>query len=75
MKQLLCLFSLMILMTCKSQETNIKNQSSSEKQKTTKMVRESIYQFKVIDIEGKEFDFSSLKGKKIMIVNTASECG
>ncbi|GAW89786.1 glutathione peroxidase BsaA [Flavobacterium psychrophilum] len=64
MKQLLCLFSLMILMTCKSQETNIKNQSSSEKQKTTKMVRESIYQFKVIDIEGKEFDFSSLKGKK-----------
>jgi glutathione peroxidase len=24
---------------------------------------------------GKEFDFSSLKGKKILIVNTASECG
>jgi glutathione peroxidase len=28
-----------------------------------------------MDIEGNEFDFSSLKGKKIMIVNTASECG
>ncbi|MEN9302346.1 MAG: Glutathione peroxidase BsaA [Bacteroidota bacterium] len=37
--------------------------------------KESIYQFKVKDIEGKTFDFSSLKGKKVMIVNTASKCG
>lgn len=35
----------------------------------------SIYDFKVKDINGKDFDFSSLKGKKIMVVNTASECG
>ncbi|MBU2018447.1 MAG: glutathione peroxidase [Bacteroidetes bacterium] len=35
----------------------------------------SIHSFKVTDIEGNTFDFSSLKGKKIMIVNTASECG
>jgi glutathione peroxidase len=35
----------------------------------------TIYQFKVKDIEGKDFDFSSLRGKKIMIVNTASKCG
>ena len=35
----------------------------------------SIHQFKVNDIEGKVFDFASLKGKKVMIVNTASECG
>ncbi len=37
--------------------------------------QESIYQFKVQDLYGNEFDFASLKGKKIMIVNTASECG
>ena len=37
--------------------------------------KESIHQFKVEDIEGKSFDFSSLKGKKIMVVNTASKCG
>lgn len=37
--------------------------------------KKSIYQFKVVDINGEEFDFASLKGKKIMIVNTASECG
>ena len=33
------------------------------------------YDFKVKTLEGKEFDFSSLKGKKVMIVNTASKCG
>ena len=35
----------------------------------------SIHQFKVKDINGQTFDFSSLKGKKIMVVNTASKCG
>lgn len=35
----------------------------------------TIYDFKVTDIHNKEFDFASVKGKKIMIVNTASECG
>ncbi len=37
--------------------------------------KESIHQFKVKDINGKSFEFSSLKGKKVMIVNTASKCG
>ena len=35
----------------------------------------SIYQFTVKDINGDDFKFSSLKGKKIMVVNTASKCG
>lgn len=35
----------------------------------------TIYDFKVTDINGETFDFSTLKGKKIMIVNTASKCG
>jgi glutathione peroxidase len=33
------------------------------------------YDFKVKTLEGNDFDFSSLKGKKVMIVNTASKCG
>lgn len=37
--------------------------------------KETIYQFKVQDLYGNEFDFASLAGKKIMVVNTASECG
>lgn len=36
---------------------------------------ENIYQFKLQSIEGKPIDLSSFKGKKILIVNTASECG
>lgn len=39
------------------------------------MDTKSIHQFKVTDLSGKEFDFSTLKGKKVMVVNTASECG
>ena len=35
----------------------------------------TIYQFKVNTLEGQSFDFASLKGKKIMVVNTASKCG
>ncbi len=37
--------------------------------------RPNIYRFKVKDLSGKDFDFTTLKGKKIMIVNTASKCG
>lgn len=35
----------------------------------------SIHGFKVKSIEGSTIDFASFKGKKILIVNTASECG
>lgn len=35
----------------------------------------SFYDFKVKTLEGGEFDFSTLKGKKVMIVNVASKCG
>src|SRR6478736_2798929 len=35
----------------------------------------SIYDFKVPELYGGQIDFSQYKGKKIMIVNTASKCG
>ena len=35
----------------------------------------SIYDFKVPGLDGKEIDLSAYKGKKILIVNTASKCG
>jgi glutathione peroxidase len=37
--------------------------------------RPNIYSFKVQDLSGNEFDFATLKGKKVIIVNTASKCG
>ena len=35
----------------------------------------SLYEFKIPAIDGKTVDFSQFKGKNILIVNTASECG
>ena len=35
----------------------------------------SLHDFVVKDIEGNDFDLSSLKGKKVLVVNTASKCG
>lgn len=53
------------------------NQAQTKKDTTTTnevIEKQDIYSFKVKDIAGNEFDFASLKGKKIMIVNTASKC-
>ncbi len=35
----------------------------------------SVYDFKVNSIEGRTIDLKKYKGRKILIVNTASECG
>lgn len=35
----------------------------------------SFYSFKFKALDGKEYNFSQLKGKKVLIVNTASKCG
>jgi glutathione peroxidase len=35
----------------------------------------SFYDFTVETIDGEQFSFADLKGKKVMIVNTASKCG
>ena len=35
----------------------------------------SFYDFTVKTIDGKDFPLSSLKGKKVLVVNVASKCG
>jgi len=35
----------------------------------------TLYDFKATTLDGKTFDLSSLKGKKVLVVNTASKCG
>lgn len=35
----------------------------------------SIYDFKALDIDGEEIDFTNYKGKVLLIANTASKCG
>ncbi len=41
----------------------------------TEQLKGSIYDFKMISLEGKEIDFAAYKGKSLLIVNTASKCG
>ncbi len=37
--------------------------------------QKSFYDFKVSSIDGKAFNLNQLKGKKVLVVNTASKCG
>lgn len=37
--------------------------------------QKTLHNFKTKTIDGKEFDLASLKGKKVLVVNTASKCG
>lgn len=39
------------------------------------MQKTSFYNIEVTDINGQSFDLGQLKGKKVMVVNTASKCG
>lgn len=66
-KVLIIACGIFLFWSCKGQNNPAKNDVAMEKQ--------TIYQFKVEDLSGETFDFASLKGKKIMIVNTASKCG
>lgn len=61
-----------LLYSCQNQA---QTQSSYSNKTSVTMEKQSIHQFKVTDLSGKEFDFASLKGKKVLVVNTASKCG
>jgi glutathione peroxidase len=69
MNKLTSLFPIFLLSLFWVQESHIQINKNFKNKKM------SIHEFKVENINGDEFDFSSLKGKKIMVVNTASKCG
>lgn len=52
-----------------------KGVSTRPKNITMSANAKSFYDFKLKSIEGKEIDFSIYKGKMLLLVNTASECG
>ncbi|MEC5156563.1 glutathione peroxidase [Chryseobacterium sp. MP_3.2] len=58
------------LQSCTQQKKEI-----AQDKNTTTQTMKSIYDFKVESIDGQEINFADFKGKKILIVNTASECG
>ncbi len=42
---------------------------------TNSQNNKTLYDFKVSSIDGQPYDLSSLKGKKVLVVNVASKCG
>ncbi|KMQ67325.1 glutathione peroxidase [Chryseobacterium sp. FH2] len=66
---LLMLSFVAFLQSCMNQKSEV------SKAKTDELMGKTIYDFKVESLDGKEINFADFKGKKILIVNTASECG
>ncbi|MDB5274203.1 MAG: btuE [Chitinophagaceae bacterium] len=63
---------LMFLSSCFG---SIKSNPSSSGGGEKVTAKEDFYAIKVKTLDGKDFDLHQLKGKKILIINTASECG
>ena len=66
---LMLLSAIAFLQSCTNKKTEI------SEAKTKELMGKTIYDFKVEGLDGKEINFVDFKGKKILIVNTASECG
>ena len=57
------------------QTNKLSAQTAAAQAEVSVSATKSFYDFKVESLEGGTIDFSKFKGKKILIVNTASECG
>ena len=82
MKNLALVLSVFMLISCKetkkdTEENNaVKDSVASQTAMNQNQENmENIYQFNVKTLTDDDFDFSTLKGKKILVVNTASKCG
>jgi glutathione peroxidase len=60
-----------IALQCIGQNKQEQNNSNNNKMQAT----HTLHDFVVKDIDGKDFDLASLKGKKVLVVNVASKCG
>ncbi|MCA4777941.1 glutathione peroxidase [Empedobacter stercoris] len=66
-----------LFIACNAQETKKSVSKKQSIQQTTKTPQKmnKIYDYTFKDINDEDFNFADLKGKKILILNTASKCG
>ena len=70
MKRILSLLSFVLLFSCSNG-----TQKSTSKTLAVSALPIDFYTLNSTTIDGQPFSFSSLKGKRVLIVNTASRCG
>lgn len=63
------------LVSCAANSNNTAMTNSAITAPSVATTQGSIYDFKVEALDGSTIDFAAFKGKKILIVNTASACG
>ena len=74
MKAISLVVALTFLIACNQTETQkVATASISHNKSMEKM--KNLHDYSSETLDGETFDFSSLKGKRVLIVNTASECG
>lgn len=76
MKKIAILSIFIVLTACSHNETTSTTAMLSEPNTVQQQMKlKTLHDFKSETLLGEDFDFSSLKGKRVLIVNTASECG
>lgn len=75
MKSLTLILSVFVLICFWSCNTQTQPAATPVQDPDPDNEQKNIYGFTVTDLDGVPFDFAALKGKKVMIVNTASQCG
>src|SRR5690606_5626214 len=75
MKNFLLSISSLFMFACFGGKKVYTVDESTKEKLTTMDNLKSIYDFKVETISGDTLDLATLKGKKVLIVNTASKCG
>ena len=64
-----------VIIAAKSAAPTIMSTPTETKEGASQTAATSVYDFTVKSIDGKDVKLSQYKGKKLLIVNTASECG
>lgn len=75
MKQILLIPSALLLLACGDQMTVGPVKVPVQQADTPTSAMTAFHSLSATDIHGKPFSFEQLKGKKVLLVNTASECG
>jgi glutathione peroxidase len=74
------LASIATLLSCNPKEIRhrpdaLTQKASISNSSTTTITMKNLYDFKATSLDGKEVDLAQFKGKKVIILNVASECG